>query len=172
MKKYHYLDVANGAAVISEIPLTDSGLVFSGMVEDFSVADDLDTVRAKALSDLPKLIGKRQAEVMTDDREQMWRYAFAVQAARFVLAMRESDTEALPDVKEAFGELFAAWKVANSALFGAMDSHQFALYLLGMYNQWLANGLRLEASLMMARHELELADSVERVNAVMAVIGK
>ena len=145
--EFHYQNLVSGEVVRSQVELQINGLALMAIVEvdELSAEDE----KARAMDDLPKLIGKQQKAATTDDPWQMWRYYNNAQVAREVLA-NTADAETLA----AFEEMLVENKLSDSDYYGAMTTQAFAEWLLGLNREFKLLGLRLEAERIRQRREL------------------
>ena len=145
--EFHYQNLVSGEVVRSQVELQINGLALMAIVEvdELSAEDE----KARAMDDLPKLIGKQQKAATTDDPWQMWRYYNNAQVAREVLA-NTADAETLA----AFEEMLVENKLSDSDYYGAMTTQAFAEWLLGLNREFKLLGLRLEAERIRQRRVL------------------
>ena len=145
--EFHYQNLVSGEVVRSQVELQINGLALMAIVEvdELSAEDE----KARAMDDLPKLIGKQQKAATTDDNWQMWRYYNNATVAREVLA-GTVDAETLV----AFEEMLTENKLSDSDYYGAMTTQAFAEWLLGLNREFKLLGLRLEAERIRQRREL------------------
>ena len=145
--EFHYQNLVSGEVVRSQVELQINGLALMAIVEvdELSAEDE----KARAMDDLPKLIGKQQKAATTDDPWQMWRYYNNAQVAREVLA-NTADAETLA----AFEEMLVENKLSDSDYYGAMTTQTFAEWLIGLNREFKLLGLKLEAERIRQRREL------------------
>ena len=145
--EFHYQNLVSGEVVRSQVELQINGLALMAIVEvdELSAEDE----KARAMDDLPKLIGKQQKAATTDDPWQMWRYYNNAQVAREVLA-NTADAETLA----AFEEMLVENKLSDSDYYGVMTTQMFAEWLIGLNREFKLLGLRLEAERIRQRREL------------------
>ncbi|MGB4896797.1 MAG: hypothetical protein WBP57_00040, partial [Ignavibacteria bacterium] len=136
--EFHYQNLVSGEVVRSQVELQINGLALMAIVEvdELSAEDE----KARAMDDLPKLIGKQQKAATTDDNWQMWRYYNNATVAREVLA-NTADAETLA----AFEEMLVENKLSDPDYYGAMTTQAFAEWLIGLNREFKLLGLRLEA---------------------------
>ena len=145
--EFHYQNLVSGEVVRSQVELQINGLALMAIVEvdELSAEDE----KARAMDDLPKLIGKQQKAATTDDNWQMWRYYNNAQVAREVLA-NTADAETLA----AFEEMLAENKLSDPDYYDAMTTQTFAEWLIGLNREFKLLGLKLEAERIRQRREL------------------
>ena len=145
--EFHYQNLVSGEVVRSQVELQINGLALMAIVEvdELSAEDE----KARAMDDLPKLIGKQQKAATTDDQQQMWRYYNNSQVAREVLA-NTADAETLA----AFEEMLVENKLSDSDYYGVMTTQMFAEWLIGLNREFKLLGLRLESERIRQRREL------------------
>ena len=145
--EFHYQNLVSGEVVRSQVELQINGLALMAIVEvdELSAEDE----KARAMDDLPKLIGKQQKAATTDDNWQMWRYYNNAQVAREVLA-NTADAETLA----AFEEMLVENKLSDPDYYGAMTTQMFAEWLIGLNREFKLLGLRLESERIRQRREL------------------
>ena len=145
--EFHYQNLVSGEVVRSQVELQINGLALMAIVEvdELSAEDE----KARAMDDLPKLIGKQQKAATTDDNWQMWRYYNNAQVAREVLA-NTADAGTLA----AFEEMLVENKLSDPDYYGAMTTQAFAEWLIGLNREFKLLGLRLEAERIRQRREL------------------
>ena len=145
--EFHYQNLVSGEVVRSQVELQINGLALMAIVEvdELSAEDE----KARAMDDLPKLIGKQQKAATTDDPWQMWRYYNNAQVAREVLA-NTADAGTLA----AFEEMLVENKLSDPDYYGAMTTQTFAEWLIGLNREFMLLGLRLEAERIRQRREL------------------
>ena len=145
--EFHYQNLVSGEVVRSQVELQINGLALMAIVEvdELSAEDE----KARAMDDLPKLIGKQQKAATTDDPWQMWRYYNNAQVAREVLA-NTADAETLA----AFEEMLAENKLSDPDYYDAMTTQTFAEWLIGLNREFKLMGLRLEAERIRQRRVL------------------
>ena len=145
--EFHYQNLVSGEVVRSQVELQINGLALMAIVEvdELSAEDE----KARALDDLPKLIGKQQKAATTDDNWQMWRYYNNATVAREVLA-NTADAETLA----AFEEMLVENKLSDSDYYGVMTTQMFAEWLIGLNREFKLLGLRLESERIRQRREL------------------
>ena len=146
--EFHYQNLVSGEVVRSQVELQINGLALMAIVEvdELSAEDE----KARAMDDLPKLIGKQQKAATTDDNWQMWRYYNNAQVAREVLA-GTADAETLV----AFEEMLVENKLSDPDYYGAMTTQTFAEWLIGLNREFKLLGLRLEAERIRQRRLLQ-----------------
>ena len=145
--EFHYQNLVSGEVVRSQVELQINGLALMAIVEvdELSAEDE----KARAMDDLPKLIGKQQKAATTDDPWQMWRYYNNAQVAREVLA-GTADAETLV----AFEGMLAENKLSDPDYYGEMTTQTFAEWLIGLNREFKLLGLRLESERIRQRREL------------------
>ena len=145
--EFHYQNLVSGEVVRSQVELQINGLALMAIVEvdELSAEDE----KARAMDDLPKLIGKQQKAATTDDNWQMWRYYNNATVAREVLA-GTVDAETLV----AFEEMLAENKLSDPDYYDAMTTQMFAEWLIGLNREFKLLGLRLESERIRQRREL------------------
>ena len=145
--EFHYQNLVSGEVVRSQVELQINGLALMAIVEvdELSAEDE----KARAMDDLPKLIGKQQKAATTDDNWQMWRYYNNAQVAREVLA-NTADAETVA----AFEEMLAENKLSDPDYYDAMTTQMFAEWLIGLNQEFKLLGLRLESERIRQRREL------------------
>ena len=145
--EFHYQNLVSGEVVRSQVELQINGLALMAIVEvdELSAEDE----KARAMDDLPKLIGKQQKAATTDDNWQMWRYYNNATVAREVLA-NTADAGTLA----AFEEMLVENKLSDPDYYGAMTTQAFAEWLIGLNREFKLMGLRLEAERIRQRREL------------------
>ena len=145
--EFHYQNLVSGEVVRSQVELQINGLALMAIVEvdELSAEDE----KARAMDDLPKLIGKQQKAATTDDPWQMWRYYNNAQVAREVLA-NTADAETLA----AFEWMLAENKLSDPDYYGVMTTQMFAEWLIGLNREFKLLGLRLESERIRQRREL------------------
>ena len=145
--EFHYQNLVSGEVVRSQVELQINGLALMAIVEvdELSAEDE----KARAMDDLPKLIGKQQKAATTDDNWQMWRYYNNAQVAREVLA-NTADAETLA----AFEEMLAENKLSDPDYYDAMTTQTFAEWLIGLNREFKLLGLTLETERIRQRREL------------------
>ena len=145
--EFHYQNLVSGEVVRSQVELQINGLALMAIVEvdELSAEDE----KARAMDDLPKLIGKQQKAATTDDNWQMWRYYNNATVAREVLA-GTVDAETLV----AFEEMLTENKLSDPDYYGAMTTQAFAEWLIGLNREFKLLGLRLESERIRQRREL------------------
>ena len=146
--EFHYQNLVSGEVVRSQVELQINGLALMAIVEvdELSAEDE----KARAMDDLPKLIGKQQKAATTDDNWQMWRYYNNAQVAREVLA-NTADAGTLA----AFEEMLVENKLSDPDYYGAMTTQTFAEWLIGLNREFKLLGLRLEAERIRQRRLLQ-----------------
>ena len=146
--EFHYQDLVSGEVVRSQVKLQRNGLALMAIVEvdELSAEDE----KARAMDDLPKLIGKQQKAATTDDNWQMWRYYNNAQVAREVLA-NTADAETVA----AFEEMLVENKLSDPDYYGAMTTQTFAEWLIGLNREFKLLGLTLEAERIRQRRLLQ-----------------
>ena len=145
--EFHYQNLVSGEVVRSQVELQINGLALMAIVEvdELSAEDE----KARALDDLPKLIGKQQKAATTDDNWQMWRYYNNATVAREVLA-GTVDAETLV----AFEEMLTENKLSDPDYYDAMTTQTFAEWLIGLNREFKLLGLKLETERIRQRREL------------------
>lgn len=145
--EFHYQNLVSGEVVRSQVELQINGLALMAIVEvdELSAEDE----KARAMDDLPKLIGKQQKAATTDDNWQMWRYYNNATVAREVLA-NTADAGTLA----AFEEMLVENKLSDPDYYGAMTTQAFAEWLIGLNREFKLMGLRLEAERIRQRRVL------------------
>ena len=145
--EFHYQNLVSGEVVRSQVELQINGLALMAIVEvdELSAEDE----KARAMDDLPKLIGKQQKAATTDDNWQMWRYYNNATVAREVLA-NTADAGTLA----AFEEMLVENKLSDPDYYGAMTTQMFAEWLIGLNREFKLLGLRLESERIRQRREL------------------
>ena len=145
--EFHYQNLVSGEVVRSQVELQINGLALMAIVEvdELSAEDE----KARAMDDLPKLIGKQQKAATTDDNWQMWRYYNNATVAREVLA-NTADAGTLA----AFEEMLVENKLSDPDYYGAMTTQAFAEWLIGLNREFKLLGLRLESERIRQRREL------------------
>ena len=151
--EFHYQNLVSGEVVRSQVELQINGLALMAIVEvdELSAEDE----KARAMDDLPKLIGKQQKAATTDDPWQMWRYYNNAQVARLIL-----DGQADHLLVEAFTAMLDENKLDDPKFYGGMTVSVFANFLLGLNQDFMLMGLRLEAERIRRRRELNSAGLV------------
>ena len=146
--EFHYQNLVSGEVVRSQVELQINGLALMAIVEvdELSAEDE----KARAMDDLPKLIGKQQKAATTDDPWQMWRYYNNAQVAREVLA-NTADAEAVA----AFEEMLVENKLSDPDSYGAMTTQTFAEWLIGLNREFKLLGLTLETERIRQRRLLQ-----------------
>ena len=146
--EFHYQNLVSGEVVRSQVELQINGLALMAIVEvdELSAEDE----KARAMDDLPKLIGKQQKAATTDDNWQMWRYYNNAQVAREVLA-NTADAETLA----AFEEMLVENKLSDPDYYGAMTTQTFAEWLIGLNREFKLLGLTLETERIRQRRLLQ-----------------
>ena len=146
--EFHYQNLVSGEVVRSQVELQINGLALMAIVEvdELSAEDE----KARAMDDLPKLIGKQQKAATTDDPWQMWRYYNNAQVAREVLA-NTADAETLA----AFEEMLVENKLSDPDYYGAMTTQTFAEWLIGLNREFKLLGLTLETERIRQRRLLQ-----------------
>ena len=145
--EFHYQNLVSGEVVRSQVELQINGLALMAIVEvdELSAEDE----KARAMDDLPKLIGKQQKAATTDDNWQMWRYYNNAQVAREVLA-NTADAGTLA----AFEEMLVGNKLSDPDYYGAMTTQAYAVWLIGLDREVKLVGVRLESERIRQRREL------------------
>jgi hypothetical protein len=153
MRQYHYWDDVADKPIISDTPITSNGVTLRGVVD---VPDPVrgSDLAAQQLADLPRLIAKQQRRLTTDDPWQMWRYFNNAQVARLIL-----DRKADYLLVEAFEAMLSENKLENPAFYGGMTTDMFAHFLLGLHQDFMLMGLRLEAERIRRRRGLNFGES-------------
>ena len=146
--EFHYQNLVSGEVVRSQVELQINGLALMAIVEvdELSAEDE----KARAMDDLPKLIGKQQKAATTDDNWQMWRYYNNAQVAREVLA-NTADAETLA----AFEEMLVENKLSDPDYYGAMTTQTFAEWLIELNREFKLLGLTLETERIRQRRLLQ-----------------
>ena len=146
--EFHYQNLVSGEVVRSQVELQINGLALMAIVEvdELSAEDE----KARAMDDLPKLIGKQQKAATTDDNWQMWRYYNNATVAREVLA-NTADAGTLA----AFEEMLVENKLSDPDYYDAMTTQTFAEWLIGLNREFKLLGLRLEAERVRQRRLLQ-----------------
>ena len=146
--EFHYQNLVSGEVVRSQVELQINGLALMAIVEvdELSAEDE----KARAMDDLPKLIGKQQKAATTDDPWQMWRYYNNATVAREVLA-NTADAGTLA----AFEEMLVENKLSDPDYYGAMTTQTFAEWLIGLNREFKLLGLTLETERIRQRRLLQ-----------------
>ncbi|EIJ33310.1 hypothetical protein [Thiothrix nivea] len=149
MSKYHYYDLVEERYCDSTVQLLSNGLRRVSVLDDLDKPAHAANSRALLLHDLSAAIGKQQRKMITDDREQMWRYWNNARVARMVVA-----GEADPDLLSVFGEMLQANQDEDPAFYGGMSPVGFAAFLLRLDRKFMLDGISLETQRIRRRMEI------------------
>lgn len=148
--RYHYYDLVEERHCSSDVQLLSNGLRRVAVLEELDKPDHSANRNALLLHDLSASIGKQQRKMITDDREQMWRYWNNAQVAQEVLA-GTADAETLAE----FEGMLAENKLSDPDYYGGMTVQMFAEWLLGLNREFKLLGLRLETERIRRRRLLQ-----------------
>lgn len=144
MMQWHYTDLVSGQLVVSNVEILSNGVQLIGK---FSLPD---TVRDPLETEYLAANAQRR-EIGAVTQEKMWRYYNNARVARKYL-----DGSLSAAATELFSDMLAENKLGDSAFYGVMTLHDFALWIIGMDDEFELLGLRLETDRIRQRRLLEL----------------
>ena len=144
MMQWHYTDLVSGQLVVSNVEILSNGVQLIGK---FSLPDaEHDPLETEYLA-----ANAQRRETGAVTQEKMWRYYNNARVARKYLDGSLS-TAAIGLLEAMFDEN----KLGAPAFYGSMTLHDFALWIIGLDDEFELLGLRLETDRIRQRRLLGL----------------
>lgn len=141
---YHYRDLVSGDVVVSDVEILSNGMELIG-----SFNTPISSASVASIEFEVAATQRRETGAATP--EKMWRYYNNARVARKYL-----DGYLSTAATELFGDMLAENKLGDSAFYGSMTLHDFALWVINMDEEFELLGLRLETDRIRQRRLLGL----------------